>query len=180
MGRVWKFGDNVNTDEIIPGRFNVTTDPKVLAQHCFCEARPEFPSKVIPGDLIVAGENFGSGSSREHAPLAIKATGIKAVIACSFARIFYRNAINLGLPVFISEQAPKEINDGDTVEIDFGAFRVRELKGGRAFALQPLPPFILKIFQAGGIVPFLRKSNLEDLCQGCRSKPRPAGGDRLC
>jgi 3-isopropylmalate dehydratase small subunit len=163
MGRVWKFGNNINTDEIIPGRFNITTDPKVLAQHCFCEIRPDFPSNVKPGDLIIAGENFGSGSSREHAPLAIKASGIKAIIAHSFARIFYRNAINVGLPVFISEEIYAQVRDGDPLEIDFKKFYLKDPKIERIFSLQPLPLFILKIFRAGGIVPFLKKGNLEDL-----------------
>jgi 3-isopropylmalate dehydratase small subunit len=163
MGRVWKFGANINTDEIIPGRYNITTDPKFLAEHCFCELRPNFPLNVKPGDLIIAGENFGMGSSREHAPVAIKASGIKAVIAHSFARIFYRNAINIGLPVFISEEIAKEVEDGDALEMDLEKFCLEDLKTGRIFSLHSLPPFLLKIFGAGGIVPFLRKGNLEDL-----------------
>jgi 3-isopropylmalate/(R)-2-methylmalate dehydratase small subunit len=163
MGRVWKFGDNINTDEIIPGRFNITTDQKVLARHCFCEVRPDFPLNVQFGDLIIAGENFGSGSSREHAPLAIKASGIRAIIANSFSRIFYRNALNVGLPIFISEEMFKEVQDGDHLEIDFEKFYLKEPKTGRMFLLQPLPPFILKIFRAGGIIPFLKKGDLEDL-----------------
>ncbi len=163
MGRVWKFGNNVNTDEIIPGRFNITTDPKILAEHCFCEMRPDFPSNVKPGDLIIAGDNFGMGSSREHAPVAIKACGVKAIIAHSFARIFYRNAINIGLPAFISEEIDKEVEDGDALEMDLEKFHLEDPKTGRIFSLQPLPPFLLKIFQAGGIVPFLRKGVLEDL-----------------
>ena len=163
MGRVWKFGDNINTDEIIPGRFNITTDPKALAEHCLCELRPDFPSNVRPGDLIVAGNNFGTGSSREHAPIAIKAAGIKAVIAPSYARIFYRNALNVGLPVFVSEEVSNAVKEGDEMEMDLEAFRLKSLKTERIFSLQPLPPFMLKIFQAGGIVPFLKESNLEDL-----------------
>ncbi len=163
MGRVWKFGNNVNTDEIIPGRFNITTDPKVLAEHCFCEVRPDFPSNVKPGDLIVAGDNFGMGSSREHAPVAIKACGVKAVIAHSFARIFYRNAINIGLPVFISGEMDKQVEEGDVLEMDLEKFRLEDPETGRIFSLHPLPPFLLKIFQAGGIVPFLKRGNLEDL-----------------
>jgi 3-isopropylmalate/(R)-2-methylmalate dehydratase small subunit len=164
MGRVWKFGDNVNTDEIIPGRFNITTDPKALAEHCLCELRPDFPSHVKPGDLIVAGNNFGTGSSREHAPIAIKAAGIRAVIAQSFARIFYRNSINVGLPVIISEGVAGLVEDQDELEIDFEHFRLRNAKTGTPLVLQPLPPFVFKIFQAGGIVPLLREGSLEDLC----------------
>ena len=163
MGRVWKFSNNVNTDEIIPGRFNITTDPKVLAEHCFCEVRPNFPSNVKPGDLIVARENFGMGSSREHAPVAIKACGVKGIIAHSFARIFYRNAVNIGLPVFISGEMDKQVEDGDVLEMDLEQFRLEDPKTGRLFSLQPLPPFLLKIFQAGGIVPFLKRGSLEDL-----------------
>ncbi len=163
MGRVWKFGDNVNTDEIIPGRFNVTIDSAVLARNCFCEARPEFSSRVVAGDFIVAGKHFGSGSSREHAPLAIQAAGIKAVIASSFAPIFYRNAINVGLTVLISEQIPKEISDGEEVEVDLETFQLKASKPGRIFSLNPLPAFILKIFNAGGIISFLRSASLEDL-----------------
>ena len=164
MGRVWKFGRNVNTDEIIPGRFNITTDPKALAEHCLCEVRPEFPVQVKPGDVIVAEENFGSGSSREHAPLAIKACGVKAVVAHSFARIFFRNAINIGLPVFISEGIATNVNDGDEVEVDLEDFSLRNPVTGKVYPLTPLPPFISRIFKAGGIVPLLRTGRLEDLC----------------
>jgi len=163
MGRVWKFGDNINTDEIIPGRFNITTDPKALAEHCFCELRPDFPTNVSPGDLIIAGENFGTGSSREHAPIAIKAAGIKAVIAQSFARIFYRNSINVGLPVFISEGVAGLVEENDHLEIDFENFHLKDTKTGKTILLQPLPPFVFKIFKAGGIVAFLKEGNLEDL-----------------
>ena len=163
MGRVWKFEDNINTDEIIAGRFNVTTDPKALAEHCFCELRPDFPSNVKPGDLIVAGDNFGTGSSREHAPIAIKAAGIKAVIAQSFARIFYRNSINVGLPIFISEGIANLVEEKDDLEIDFEHFHLRNTKTEKTIMLQPLPPFVFKIFKAGGIVPLLKEGNLEDL-----------------
>lgn len=163
MGRVWKFGNNINTDEIIPGRYNITTDLKALVRHCFCEVRPDFALNVKPGDLIVAGENFGSGSSREHAPLAIKASGVKAIIAHSFARIFYRNAMNVGLPVFLSREASQQVMDGDDLELDFEKFCIMDLKTKKSLFLQPLPPFMLKIFKAGGIVPFLKSGNLEDL-----------------
>jgi len=163
VGRVWKFGDNINTDEIIPGRFNITTDPKALAEHCLCELRPDFPSNVRPGDLIVAGNNFGTGSSREHAPIAIKAAGIKAVIAQSFARIFYRNSINVGLPVIISEGIASLMEERDELEIEFEHFLLRNTKTGKTITLQPLPPFVFKIFKAGGIVPLLKEGVLEDL-----------------
>lgn len=163
MGRVWKFADNINTDQIIPAKYDITTDQKILAQHCLCELRPDFPSDVKHGDLIVAGENFGSGSSREQAPVAIKASGIKAVIAHSFARIFYRNSINIGLPVFISRGIVQEIKDGDDMEIDLEKFCLMDPKTRRTFTLQPLPPFILNILKAGGIIPLLKTRNLGDL-----------------
>jgi 3-isopropylmalate/(R)-2-methylmalate dehydratase small subunit len=164
MGRVWKFGDDVNTDEIIAKRFMNATDPNMLAKHCFSDLRPDFASYVAAGDVIVAGHNFGSGSSREHAPVAIKAAGVKAVIASSFARIFHRNAVNVGLPVFIPEDPLSEIGDGDDLEIDFDHFSVKHSKTGKTFRLKPFPPFILKIFKAGGIIPLLREGSLEDLC----------------
>jgi 3-isopropylmalate/(R)-2-methylmalate dehydratase small subunit len=164
MGRVWKFGDNINTDEIIPGRFNITTDPKALAEHCFCELRPDFPTQVRSGDIIIAGDNFGTGSSREHAPIAIKAAGIRAVIAQSFARIFYRNAINVGLPVILSEGVAAAVNEDDRLEVDLEKFLLKNAETGKTIPLQLLPPFVFKIFKAGGIVPLLKEGNLEDLC----------------
>ncbi len=117
-GKVYKFGDNVNTDEIIPARYLNTSDALELAKHCMEDADPSFPAKVKKGDIIVGGANFGCGSSREHAPIAIKAAGISCVIAKSFARIFYRNAINIGLPIFTSVEAPSKLKTGDTAEVD--------------------------------------------------------------
>jgi 3-isopropylmalate/(R)-2-methylmalate dehydratase small subunit len=163
MGRVWKFGNNVSTDEIMPPRHSTTVDPKILAKSCFADVRPEFASNVKPEDLLVGEENFGSGSSRESAPLSIKATGVKAVIAHSFGSIFYRSAVNLGLPTFVSEEVLKDIRDGDALEIDMERFQLRDPKSEKTFALKPLPPFILKIFRAGGIIPLLKGGNLEDL-----------------
>jgi 3-isopropylmalate/(R)-2-methylmalate dehydratase small subunit len=163
VGRVWKFGNNVNTDEIIPGRYDVTTDSGLLAKYCLCEVRPDFPLHVKTGDLIIAGENFGAGSSREHAPVAIKASGINAVVACSFARIFYRNAVNIGLPVLLCKEIVDQVKDGDDLELDFKKFCIKELRTNKVFSFEPLPPFILRIFNAGGIIPFLKIWDIEEL-----------------
>ncbi len=153
--RAWKFGDDINTDVITPGRYTVTTDKKRLGQIAFIEYRPEFAKEVKEGDIIVAGNNFGCGSSREHSPVAIKAAGISAVIAKSFARIFFRNAINIGLPLFVCEEADK-IDDGDTVEIDFKTGEIHDKSKGITLKAKPLPEFIQKIVEKGGLVNFLR------------------------
>ena len=153
--RVWKFGDDVNTDLISPGRYTVTTDKTRLGKIAFIEHRPEFAREVKEGDVIVAGENFGCGSSREHAPVAIKAAGVSAVIAKSFARIFFRNAINIGLPVFVCVEADK-IDDGDLVEIDFDTGEVHDETKEMVIKARPLPEFIRRIVEKGGLVNFLR------------------------
>jgi 3-isopropylmalate/(R)-2-methylmalate dehydratase small subunit len=163
MGRVWKFGDNLNTDEIIPARFNITIDEKELAAKAFCEIRPEFAEGVRPGDVVLAGWNFGCGSSREHAPVALRGTGVQCVIAASFARIFFRNAINIGLPILECPQAAAEITDGAEVEVDLAAGLIRDLTSGRTYTAQPLPPFVLKIVAAGGLVNFLKNHEIEEL-----------------
>lgn len=157
MPRIWHLGDNVNTDQIIPGRYNVTTDRAHLARYCLCEHRPDFTSAVAPGDVLVAGRNFGCGSSREHAPVALKATGLSAVIAHSFARIFYRNAINIGLPVLISPEASAALVDGDPIAVDLTAGTIYDLAHGRTFAAEPLPPFVQRIVAAGGIIALVRQ-----------------------
>jgi 3-isopropylmalate/(R)-2-methylmalate dehydratase small subunit len=153
--RAWKFGDDINTDVITPGRYTVTTDKKQLGKIAFIEYRPEFGQKVKEGDILVAGYNFGCGSSREHSPVAIKATGVSAVVAKSFARIFFRNAINIGLPLFISEDADK-IDDGDDVSIDFNTVEILNKTKGITIKVKPLPEFVLKIVEKGGLVEFLR------------------------
>jgi 3-isopropylmalate/(R)-2-methylmalate dehydratase small subunit len=153
--RAWKFGDDINTDVITPGRYTVTTDKKQLGKIAFIEYRPEFGQKVKEGDILVAGYNFGCGSSREHSPVAIKATGVSAVVAKSFARIFFRNAINIGLPLFISEDADK-IDDGDDVSIDFKTGEILNKTKGITIKVKPLPEFVLKIVEKGGLVEFLR------------------------
>ncbi|MBI1730718.1 3-isopropylmalate dehydratase small subunit [Candidatus Acetothermia bacterium] len=155
MGRVWKFGDNVNTDLITPGRYNLTTNPTELAKYCFCEVRPEFPKEVHLGDFVVGGVHFGSGSSRETAPLAIKASGIKAIIASSFARIFYRNAVNIGLPILIADTSV--INDGDQLDVDLRSGVISIPESGIKIDAQGLPEFLLAIMDEGGIVAYLNK-----------------------
>lgn len=162
MGRAWKFGENLNTDEIIPARYNITIDEKELAAKAFCEIRPEFAAQVQPGDVIVAGGNFGCGSSREHAAVAIRGTGVQCVIAPSFARIFFRNAINIGLPILECPQAV-EIEDGDQVEVDLSRGEIRNLSQGKVYHANPLPAFVLKIVEAGGLVCFLREHDIEEL-----------------
>ena len=158
MSRAWVFGKDVNTDEIIPGRYNVTTDPQELAKYVLCEIRPEFPKMVKPGDIVVADRNFGCGSSREHAPIALKAAGIKCVIAKSFARIFYRNAINIGLPIL--ECPDIDIKDGDEVTVNL---ETGEVNTSQTFNTKPLPPFINQIIEAGGIINYLQNHSLNDL-----------------
>jgi len=160
--RAWKFGDDINTDVITPGRYTVTTDKKRLGQIAFIEYRPEFVKQVKEGDVIVAGNNFGCGSSREHSPVAIKAAGVSAVVAKSFARIFFRNAINIGLPLFICQDTEK-IDDGDAVEIDFKTGEIRDKTNGSVLKVKPLPPFMRKIVDRGGLVEFLRSDGYENI-----------------
>ncbi len=157
MGRCWKFGDNISTDHIIAGKYLVTSDPKALAIHCLEDTRPEFPKEVRPGDLVVAGNNFGCGSSREHAPIALKGCGIKGVIASSFARIFFRNAINIGLPIFESKEAAKDIQEGDEVEIDMKGGKIINSTKGKTYTFEPFPPELLEIIEAGGLMKFVKK-----------------------
>ncbi len=154
MARVFKLGDGVSTDAIIPGRYNVTTDLSALAKACLIEARPDFAQKVQPGDVIVAGRNFGCGSSREHAPLAIKASGVGAVVARSFARIFYRNAINIGLPVIQCDQLFEAVEDGDAVEVDLKAGIIRA--DGKNFKGEPPSAVAVRIMEAGSLVDLIK------------------------
>jgi 3-isopropylmalate dehydratase small subunit len=157
MARVWRVGDHINTDQIIPVRYNVTTDRAQLARHCLCEHRPDFATDVRPGDVLVAGRNFGCGSSREHAAVALKATGVSAIIAGSFARIFYRNAINIGLPVLISPEAAAALADGDEISVETATGAIHDLTRGRVFQAEPLPEFVQRIVEAGGIIPLVRQ-----------------------
>ena len=157
MGRnSWKFGDNIDTDLIIPARYLNTSDPAELAQHAMEDADPGWVNKKQSGDFIVAGENFGCGSSREHAPIAIKAAGVQAVIAKSFARIFYRNAINIGLPILESPEAASQIKEGSEIEVDLSAGIIKDLTANKTYKAQPFPEFIRKIIKAGGLINFLR------------------------
>ena len=157
MARIWMLGDNVNTDVIIPGRYNVTTDRAQLARYCLCEVLPNFSQQVQAGDVVMAGHNFGCGSSREHAPAALLACGVRAVIARSFARIFYRNAVNIGLPVLICEDAVLGSSDGDEIEVDLQTGTIRKLTTGQTFQSEPLDPFVERIVAAGGIIEYIRQ-----------------------
>jgi 3-isopropylmalate/(R)-2-methylmalate dehydratase small subunit len=156
LGKAYKFGDNINTDAIIPARYLNTHDPAELAKHVMEDADPKFPSKVKPNDIIVAGENFGCGSSREHAPIAIKAAGISAVIAKSFARIFYRNAINIGLPILESPEAVDGIKEGDEIEIEFTIGEIRNVTTKKNYKAAAFPPFMQQIIKAGGLIEYVR------------------------
>jgi 3-isopropylmalate/(R)-2-methylmalate dehydratase small subunit len=150
-GRVWKYGPNINTDVIIPGRYCHITDPKELAKYAMADLDPEFINKISPGDIVVAGGNFGCGSSREVAPVSIKASGISAVVAPSFARIFYRNAINIGFPIFESDAAYREIDEGDDVEIDPSLGSIRDLTKGTEYQAAAFPEFLQQIMSRGGL-----------------------------
>ncbi len=152
-GRVWKFGDNVDTDAIIPARYLNTSDPQVLASHCMEDADPEFVKKIKPGDIIVAGNNFGCGSSREHAPIAIKAAGISCVIARGFARIFYRNSFNMGLPIFESATLWDLVAEGQEIEVDGDLGRITIFDGEeKTLAVNPIPPFMQELINDGGLM----------------------------
>jgi len=150
-GRVWKYGPNINTDVIIPGRYCHITDPQELAKHCMADLDSDFVEKISPGDIVVAGGNFGCGSSREVAPLSIKASGISAVVAPSFARIFYRNAINIGFPIFESAEAYEGIEEGDEVEIDPSTGVIRDLTKNTEFQAAAFPEFLQAIMNRGGL-----------------------------
>ena len=156
MSRVFKYGDNVDTDVIIPARYLNAPSPEELAKHCMEDIDADFATTVQPGDIIVGGANFGCGSSREHAPISIRACGVKCVIAPSFARIFYRNSINIGFPILECPEAAAEINNGDDVTVDFDTGRIVDNTTGREFRANPLPPFIGGIVDKGGLLPYLK------------------------
>ncbi|MBW1670544.1 MAG: 3-isopropylmalate dehydratase small subunit [Deltaproteobacteria bacterium] len=157
-GKVWKFGKNIDTDVIIPARYLNTSDPEELAKHCMEDADPDFSKKINPGDIIVAGKNFGCGSSREHAPIALKAAGIGCVIAPTFARIFYRNAFNMGLPIFECDKTVSALGEGDEVEVNADTGEIRDLTTGDVFRAQPIPPFMQELIADGGLIPHVLKS----------------------
>jgi len=156
-GKIWKFGNDVNTDEIIPARYLNTSDPAELAKHCMEDADPEFPEKVAAGDIIVAGSNFGCGSSREHAPIALKAAGVACVIAGSFARIFYRNAFNMGLPILECPDLAAGVEEGDTVSVSLDSGAITIGKDGRVLQAEPVPPFMQALLQEGGLMNYVKK-----------------------
>ena len=156
-GKVFKYGDNVDTDVIIPARYLNSSDPNELSTHCMEDIDKEFVSKVKKGDIIVAGKNFGCGSSREHAPISIKASGVSCVIAETFARIFYRNSINIGMPIIECPEASKEIEQGDDVEIDFNTGIIKDITKGTTYQGQSFPEFMQKIIDAGGLVNYINE-----------------------
>ena len=156
-GHVFKYGDNVDTDVIIPARYLNSSDPKELALYCMEDIDKEFVNKVSAGDIIVAEKNFGCGSSREHAPIAIKAAGVSCVIAETFARIFYRNSINIGLPIIECPQAAKEIETGDEVEVDFDTGVITDVTKGTSYQGQAFPPFMQKIIDCEGLVNYINQ-----------------------
>lgn len=158
-GKAWVFGDNIDTDVIIPARYLNTTDPKELAAHCMEDIISDFAQKIKPGDIIVAGNNFGCGSSREHAPLAIKSAGISCVVASSFARIFYRNSINIGLPILECPGCSEKIKTGDELEIDTDSGTIKDITSGEIFYARPFPDFIKGIISAGGLMNYAKEVN---------------------
>jgi len=165
-GRVWKYGDDVDTDVIVPARYLTTSVPAELAAHCMEDLDPGFAGAVRPGDLLVAGKNFGCGSSREHAPIAIKASGVACVVAESFARIFYRNAINIGLPILECPEAAREAASGDSLSVDLSTGTVRNETRGTSHAATPFPPFMRAIMAAGGLVGYVN----EHLATGAKER----------
>lgn len=164
-GKAWIFNDNIDTDVIIPARFLINNDPHFLKEHCMEDIDPGFSSKIAPGDIIVAGKNFGCGSSREQAPMAIKEAGISCVIASSFARIFFRNAINTGLPIVQIEQSG-EIKQGDLLEVDMGAGLIRNISQDRTYQVAPLPDFLQELFQHGGLMNYVKAIKKEQPAAG--------------
>ena len=156
QGKAWKFGDDIDTDLIIPARFLTVSDIDELARNCFTDVRPHFKDMITQGDIIVAGKNFGSGSSREHAPLAIKGAGISLIIAESFARIFYRNAFNIGLPILESAEASRSLNEGTIVSVDLSTGDIEDIESGERFSAKPLPDFMRHIIEAGGLVEYVK------------------------
>jgi 3-isopropylmalate/(R)-2-methylmalate dehydratase small subunit len=155
-GRAWTFGRDVDTDCIIPARYLNMKTAEELACHAMEDADPDFPKKVKPGDIIVAKENFGCGSSREHAPIALKGAGVSVVIAKSFARIFYRNSFNTGLPILVAPEAADGIKDGDEVTVDLVTGKIEDLTTGASYQAQPLPEFMRDLVNAGGLLPYLK------------------------
>ena len=157
-GKVWTFGDDVNTDLIIPGKYLELVDPEEMAEHAMEGIDPDFPEKIQEGDIVIGGTNFGCGSSREHAPLALKYAGIGAVVAESFARIYYRNSINIGLPALECPGITEAVEEGDTVEVDVTGGTVKNIRTGTEMSFTPLPDFMIEVLNEGGLVPYLKKN----------------------
>jgi 3-isopropylmalate/(R)-2-methylmalate dehydratase small subunit len=160
QGRVWKFGSDIDTDAIIPARYLNLVDPIELGKHAMEEERPEFVKQVKPGDILVAGKNFGCGSSREHAPLVLKVAGLSCIIAKSFARIFYRNGFNQGVPLLESAEAAEAIQEGDQIRVDLRTGEIEDLSQRKTFRAKPIPPFMQELIDDGGLVPHLRKKGV--------------------
>jgi 3-isopropylmalate/(R)-2-methylmalate dehydratase small subunit len=156
-GRAWTFGRDIDTDLIIPARYLNMKTAEELGQYCMFDADPDFSKKVEPGDIVVAKENFGCGSSREHAPIALKGAGVSVVIAKSFARIFYRNAFNTGLPILVAPDAVDGINEGDELTVDLAGGEIKDLTTGSTYRAEPLPPFMRELVEAGGLLPYLKQ-----------------------
>lgn len=156
-GKVWRYGDNIDTDVIIPARYLNTFDPKELAKHCMVDIDKDFAQKVRPGDIMVGGKSFGCGSSREHAPVAIKACGVPVIIAASFARIFYRNGINVGLPLMEIGDNVERIHAGNKLSVDLSSGKIRDITTGETFQAPPLPGFIQDIAKAGGLIQYVKE-----------------------
>lgn len=156
MAKAWKFGDDIDTDVIIPARYLNQITPEFLAKHCMEDVDAEFAQNVKPGDIIIGGKNFGCGSSREHAPIAIKAAQVKVVIAESYGRIFYRNSLNIGLPILECEEAVRGIEAGDEIEVDLQTGRIVNLTRNTQFEARPFPPFMQDLIQAGGLIPYIK------------------------
>ena len=156
-GKVWKYGNNIDTDVIIPARYLNDPDPAALASHCMCDIDESFAGSVHEGDIMVGGWNFGCGSSREHAPIAIQASGVSCVIAASFARIFYRNAINIGFPILECPEAAEAVNAGDIISVDTATGVIVDETTGETFQAKPFPEFIQKIIEKGGLLPYIKE-----------------------
>ena len=157
-GRVFRYGDNVDTDVIIPARYLNSSDKDDLRKHCMEDIDPEIVKNVQQGDIIVAGKNFGCGSSREHAPIAIKASGVSCVIASTFARIFFRNSINIGLPILECPEAADEIKAGDVLSVDFSTGEITDRTTGKTYKAEPFPPFMQRLIESGGLIGYIKEN----------------------
>ena len=161
QGKIWKFGNDIDTDLIIPARYLNVSDGSELAKNCFIDVRPDFAASVSSGDILLAGRNFGCGSSREHAPLAIREAGISVIIAKSFARIFYRNAFNIGLPLLESEEAVEGLSEGEEIAVDLAIGKIKSIDSGKTFSAHPIPDFMRELINAGGLVEYTKISKMK-------------------